>query len=69
MTKDEAMKRLEEFRGLRADPSEDEISLLEAALFLEDNFGLCLSDDDISKNHLGNHEAIEKFLLNRLGLD
>lgn len=69
MTKDEAIKRLDEFRALRTDPGQDEQSLLEAALFLEDNFGLRLTDDEISKNHLGNHSAIKKFLFKKLGLD
>lgn len=69
MTKGEAIKRLDEFRALRTEPGQDEKSLLEAALFLEDNFGLRLTDDEISKNYLGSHSAIKKFLFKRLGVE
>ena len=47
----------------------DEIELLEKALFVEDVFRITLSDDEISEKNLGNQYAIEKFVLEKLKLD
>ena len=44
----------------------DEISLLEAALFVEDVFGFILSDEEICEGTLGTPEAIERFVLEKL---
>jgi len=50
---------------MRPDAGSDEPRLLEAALFLEDVFGLFLSDDEICEKNLGTHQAMESFLINK----
>jgi hypothetical protein len=59
------LDRVDEFRKIRPDAGSDEARLLEAALFVEDVFGLRLSDDEICERNLGTHEAMEQFVLNR----
>jgi len=39
--------RLAEFSGIRQNAEKDETALLEVALFIEDTFGLVLSDEEI----------------------
>ena len=46
----------------------NEASILEAALFVEDIFGFTLTDDEICEENLGNHQAIERFVIEKLGL-
>ncbi len=60
--------RLAEFSGIRQNAEKDETALLEVALFIEDTFGLVLSDEEICEENLGTHEATEKFVYEKLDL-
>ena len=68
MNKRQVKERLSEFAGIYQHPENDENSLLEVALFVEDVFGIVLSDNEICKNNLGTHNAIEKFIVKKLQL-
>jgi hypothetical protein len=43
--------RLAEFSGIRQNAENDETALLEVALFIEDTFGLVLSDEEICEEN------------------
>jgi hypothetical protein len=68
MNKRQVKERLSEFAGICQHAENDEISLLEAALFVEDVFGMVLSDNEICQKNLGTHNAIEKFIFKKLQL-
>ncbi len=72
MNKKQIQECLAEFAGVNRDAGQnagnDEASLLEAALFVEDVFGFTLTDDEICGEKLGNHQAIERFVIEKLGL-
>ena len=68
MNSEDVRKRINEFRNIRADAGADEAALLEVALFIEDVFGIILSDSDICKENLGTHQDTEKFILKKLDL-
>jgi acyl carrier protein len=61
-------ERIVEFSRIRPDAKRDEIALLEVALFVEDVFGLILSDQEICEENLGTHQTTEKFVLEKLNL-
>ena len=61
-------ERIVEFSRIRPDAKKDEIALLEVALFVEDVFGLILSDQEICEENLGTHQTAEKFVLEKLNL-
>lgn len=58
-----------EFAGICQNAENDKKALLEVALFVEDVFGIVLSDNEICKENLGNHHATEKFILKKLQLE
>lgn len=60
------IQRIEEFRKIRPDAGSDNVRLLEVALFVEDVFGLCLTDEDICEENLGTHQAMEQFVRRHL---
>lgn len=62
----EVHDRIKEFTRIRQNAGKDEAALLEVALFVEDVFGLILSDEEISEENLGTHEDTEKFVLQKL---
>ena len=64
----EVHQRLVEFSGIRQNAGKEEAALLEVALFLEDTFGLVLSDEEISAENLGTSGAIERFICEKLYL-
>jgi len=68
MNKRQVKERLSEFAGICQHAENDENSLLEVALFVEDVFGIALSDNEICKKNLGTHKAIEKFIVKKLQL-
>jgi acyl carrier protein len=68
MNKRQVKERLSEFAGICQHAENDGIVLLEAALFVEDVFGIALSDNEICKKNLGTHNAIEKFIVKKLQL-
>ena len=63
------IEKLAEISRVNQNFKNDEIELLEKALFVEDVLGITLSDDEISEKNLGNQKAIEKFVLEKLKLD
>ena len=60
--------RVTEFARVRGDPGSELAALVEAALFVEDVFGLRLSDADVCESKLGTLDRIERLVLERLGL-
>ena len=66
MDKKQIKARILEFAGKHQKAGNDEIALLEAALFIEDIFGLVLSDDEICAKNLGTRHVIEEFVLEKL---
>jgi len=58
--------RISEFSGIRPGAGSDEAKLLEAALFVEDVFGLRLIDDEICEENLGTPASMAKFIIKRL---
>ena len=67
MKKQDIHERIKEFNNIRPDAAADDVALLEAALFVEQVFGLCLTDDDICMKNLGTRQATEQFVLRKLG--
>ena len=68
MNSEDVHKRINEFRNIRKNAGADEASLLEVALFVEDVFGIILSDSDICKENFGTHEETQAFVLKKLNL-
>jgi acyl carrier protein len=64
---EEVKRRIAEYAGLRPDPGDDSAAQVEAALFVEEVFGLRLTDEDMTDARLGSHAAIEALVLERLG--
>ncbi len=60
--------RIAEFAEILDDPGTDPIAQVEAALFIEEVFGLTLADADMTAEKLGTHAAIEEFVIERMGL-
>ena len=63
---EEIRRRAVELARSRPDPGGDVGALAEAALFMEEVFGISLSDDDMCEERLGTHRKIERYLLERL---
>ena len=68
MTADQVRERIAEFASIRANPGDDLVARLEAGLFVEEVFGLELTDDDMTSEALGSHRAIERLIIRRLGV-
>jgi len=72
MDKKHIQECIAEFAGVNRNAGQNagnnEASLLEAALFVEDIFGFTLTDDEICEENLGNNQAIERFVIEKLGL-
>jgi hypothetical protein len=62
----EVKKRIAELAGIRPEPADDPVAQVEAALFVEDVFGLRLTDDDMTAAGLGTFEAMERFVIERI---
>ena len=69
MNRQDVKERIEEFSRIQTDADSDGPSLAEAALFVEEVFGLILTDGDISPDNLGSIAAIEQLVLKKLGLN
>ena len=59
-------ERLLEYERLWPEPGKDDLSLLKTVLFIEDVFGLNISDEEITKTNFGTHQAIKKFVIEKL---
>jgi hypothetical protein len=57
--------RLSEYGRIRPDPGRDERCLLETALFVEETFGITLSDEEIDFGTLGTFEGIQRLITAR----
>ena len=68
MDKKDVRARIKEFSNIRDNAGKDEAALLEVALFVEDVFGIILSDEEICEDNLGSHLATEEFVLRKLSL-
>ncbi len=66
MNKEAIHSRIKEFRNIRENAGNDNAALLEVALFVEDVFGIVLSDEDICEENLGTHQDTETFVLKKL---
>ncbi len=66
MNPKEIHERINEFCRIREEAGNDEPALLEVALFIEDVFGLVLSDDEICEKNLGTYRNLERFVLNKM---
>ena len=60
------IEQLAEISRANQNTENDELALLEKALFVEDILGITLTDDEISEKNLGTQRAIEKFVLEKL---
>ena len=69
MNKKQVNKRISELASVIQDAGSDETSLLEIALFVEEVFGIFLSDNEICEKNFGNYHTTEKFVLEKLKLD
>jgi acyl carrier protein len=69
MIKKQVKRRIAEFARTYKAAKNDETKLLLVALFVEDAFGIVLSDDDIHEKNFGTHHAIENFVLEKLHLE
>ncbi|MBW2574824.1 MAG: hypothetical protein JRC88_04945 [Deltaproteobacteria bacterium] len=69
MNKKQVEERMAEFAGICQNAENDEKALLEVALFVEDVFGIVLSDIEICEENLGTLYATEKFILKKLQLE
>lgn len=69
MNKKQIKERIAEFTRIHKTVGDDETKLLLVALFVEDVFGIVLSDDDICKENFGTHYAMERFVLDKLHLE
>ena len=68
MNSEDVHKRITEFSNIRENADIDEAALLEVALFVEDVFGIILSDEEICEKNLGTHQATEEFVLKKFEL-
>lgn len=60
--------RLAEFDGVvGVRPDDAELAALEAAIFIEDAFGVALADDNLGPENLGDRERVESLLLGKDG--
>jgi len=66
MNRQDIKDRIAEYRRIRPDVSSDGPSLAEAALFVEEVFGLTLADGEISPENLGSIAVMEQFVLSKL---
>ena len=66
MNRQDINARIEEYRRIRPDAGSSGPSLAEAALFVEEVFGLTLTDDEISPDNLGSSDTLEQFVLAKL---
>jgi len=54
---------LTDFFDLRSHSGDPELAIIEAALFVEQTFGVCLPDDQISAMTLGTSDTIRRLVL------
>jgi hypothetical protein len=68
MNSEDVRERIKEFSNIRENAGGEEGALLEVALFVEDVFGVILSDEEICEENLGSSQAVGAFVLGKLAL-
>ena len=68
MEADTIRQRIQEYANIRLNAKDDPIAQVEAALFIEEVFGLSLTDADMNEASLGTQEAMVAFVLAKLGV-
>jgi hypothetical protein len=68
MKKGELEALLADYFSLPARSVDPDLAVIEAALFVEQTFGIELGDDDISAGTLGTPEAIRRLIADRMVL-
>jgi hypothetical protein len=63
----EIAERLQEYAQIGREPGRDELSLLEAAMFLEESFHIRLTDAEIGPDTLGTFALMERLVAAKLG--
>lgn len=58
-----------ELAQTRPEPGDDTAAQVEAALFLEEVFGITLRDDDMTDEKLGSYQAMERLVLERIDVN
>jgi len=66
VTEQEVRERVAEYAAARGNAGADPSAQVEAALFVEDVFGLRLGDDDMTEAQLGTTEAMVRLVVERL---
>lgn len=66
MTEQQVRERIAEYAATRGDAGDDPAAQVEAALFVEEVFGLRLDDDDMTTERLGTQGAVLRLVLERL---
>jgi acyl carrier protein len=66
VNRDEVSKRIDEYAETRGERFDDPLDLVEAALFVEDVFGITLTDDDMSPERLGTIARVKQLVLERM---
>ena len=69
MKPEQVHERIAEFAQIHPYAGSDEVSLLEAALYIEEVFGITLSDREICEKNMGSQKAMKTFLFNKLKLE
>jgi hypothetical protein len=67
MEKRELEILLTDYSALATRSDDPELVAIGAALFIEQTFGIALSDSDISAENLGAPESVRRFVLERRG--
>ncbi|MFW6139183.1 MAG: hypothetical protein ACOC7U_08420 [Spirochaetota bacterium] len=57
---------VDDFHSLRPVIENTDSAIAEVALFVEETFGITLTDAEICRQNLGTHESLKNFLLNKL---
>jgi hypothetical protein len=68
MTPEQIKARFDEIARTSLEPGDDPVAQVEAALVLEEVFGITVSDDDMTAEKLGTRQAMEQLVLERLGI-
>jgi hypothetical protein len=59
-------KILTEYEAGRIQPNESELAAVETAIFLEDAFGIVLTEDEIDPMLLGHPDAVRRLVTGKL---
>lgn len=66
MTRAEIAELVHEYSGSASASGDSRLRILDAAIFVEECFGLVLADSDLTEGNLGGPGAIEGFVARRM---